>query len=149
MALSPGTLFPLLHQAHDTSPLIVLTVLNVIDALANQIQAESALPAAVKDRCRRRLRIERRAGVPERHARSVVIHLNGQDDRLVLLARIAVQDNVRRRFGQRQRERVDPIFIGRPSLPALLANFAEEGPHRREVAQVTVILLLSLHHIPA
>ena len=49
------------------------------------------------------------AGVLEGHAHLVVLRGNGQGDRLVLLARRAVENNVRHRFGQRQRH-----FVGGP-----------------------------------
>ena len=49
MVLSPVSMFQLVHQAHWAAPLIVLKMLNLIDAVANKIHAETALPAVMSD----------------------------------------------------------------------------------------------------
>src|SRR5262249_7652055 len=41
---------PFLRHVNDTSTLLILTVAHLIDALANQVQAEAVFAAAVKDR---------------------------------------------------------------------------------------------------
>jgi hypothetical protein len=70
-------LLPLQRQAQDALSLLVLIVVNLIDTLANKIQAETALPAAVKDRCRRRLGIERLTRMQECQVCLLVIYFNG------------------------------------------------------------------------
>ena len=70
MVVSGVSLLPLAYQVNDALPLIVLTVSHLIDALANEIQAETALATAVKGGCRRRLGVEQLAGVLKRHAGS-------------------------------------------------------------------------------
>src|SRR5207237_2883042 len=70
----------------------------------------------------KRLGIERLVGVLDCHTDLVPIQLNCQCDRFVLLALVAVQDNVRCRLGQRQREPEDQVFIVRLRMPALMAN---------------------------
>ena len=53
MVFSLVPLVPLVHQAHYAPPLFILKILNLIDALANEIQAEAALAGAIEDRWRR------------------------------------------------------------------------------------------------
>src|SRR5262245_49065402 len=67
MVVSLGMLLPLNRHARHAPAFIVLTIVNLIDALADEVQAETALLAAVEDRRRRGLGIERLTGVQERH----------------------------------------------------------------------------------
>jgi len=136
---------PLFDQADPASSFLV-TVTHLIDQLTDQVDAEAALPAAVKNRRRHRGGVERRALVVQSDADLLRVGLQDQLDRLIGLSPVGVPDNVGRCLLHGQLQLMQGLGIG-DRAPDVPADLQDQAAHLAQMLQIAGIPLSHLHHV--